>query len=128
MPGTPPRIALAHAGNSASSPTNHTSRCMSSDHATCGIRSPHLACDIRSTQMSGGSITWVSVSKISCCVAITAPSGIVQICGKHDTDDAPVLAWRPMAALYYRAPLSVTADVAWDFLDRYTRAEVHVFS
>ena len=33
-----------------------------------------------------------------------------------------------MAALYYRAPLSVTADVAWDFLDRYTRAEVHVFS
>ena len=33
-----------------------------------------------------------------------------------------------MAGLYYRAPLSVTAAVAWDFLDRYTRAEVHVFS
>ena len=33
-----------------------------------------------------------------------------------------------MASLFYRAPLSVTADVAWDFLDRYTRAEVHVFS
>jgi len=33
-----------------------------------------------------------------------------------------------MAGLYYRAPLSVTAEVAWDFLDRYTRGEVHVFS
>ena len=43
-------------------------------------------------------------------------------------DGAPVLAWRSMAGLYYRAPLSVTAEVAWDFLDRYTRAEVHVFS
>jgi hypothetical protein len=33
-----------------------------------------------------------------------------------------------MAGLYYRAPLSVSAEVAWDFLDRYSRAEVHVFS
>jgi hypothetical protein len=33
-----------------------------------------------------------------------------------------------MAGLYYRAPLSVSAEVAWDFLDRYTRSEVHVFS
>jgi hypothetical protein len=33
-----------------------------------------------------------------------------------------------MASLSYRAPLSVPAEVAWDFLDRYTRAEVHVFS
>jgi hypothetical protein len=33
-----------------------------------------------------------------------------------------------MASLFYRAPLSVSAAVAWDFLDRYTRAEVHVFS
>jgi hypothetical protein len=33
-----------------------------------------------------------------------------------------------MAALSYRAPLSVSADTAWDFLDRYTRSEVHVFS
>ena len=33
-----------------------------------------------------------------------------------------------MAGLYYRAPLSVTADVAWDFLECYSRAEVHVFS
>ena len=33
-----------------------------------------------------------------------------------------------MASLFYRAPLSVTAEVAWDFLDRYTRGEVHVFS
>jgi hypothetical protein len=33
-----------------------------------------------------------------------------------------------MASLSYRAPLGVTAEVAWDFLDRYTRAEVHVFS
>ena len=33
-----------------------------------------------------------------------------------------------MAGLFYRAPLSVAAEVAWDFLDRYSRAEVHVFS
>src|SRR5215470_3550141 len=33
-----------------------------------------------------------------------------------------------MAGLSYRAPLTVSAEVAWDFLDRYTRAEVHVFS
>ena len=33
-----------------------------------------------------------------------------------------------MAGLSYRAPLSVDAEVGWDFLDRYTRAEVHVFS
>jgi hypothetical protein len=33
-----------------------------------------------------------------------------------------------MAGLSYRAPLSVTAEVAWDFLDRYTRGEVHAFS
>jgi hypothetical protein len=33
-----------------------------------------------------------------------------------------------MAGLFYRAPLSVTAEVAWDFLDRYSRAEVHAFS
>lgn len=33
-----------------------------------------------------------------------------------------------MATLYYASPLRVPAEVAWDFLDRYTRAEVHVFS
>ncbi|GIJ29159.1 hypothetical protein Vqi01_43210 [Micromonospora qiuiae] len=33
-----------------------------------------------------------------------------------------------MATIYREAKLTVTADVAWDFLDRYTRAEVHIFS
>jgi len=33
-----------------------------------------------------------------------------------------------MASLHYTAELDVPADVAWDFLDRYTRSEVHVFS
>ncbi|MEV2242264.1 SRPBCC family protein [Micromonospora sp. NPDC049891] len=33
-----------------------------------------------------------------------------------------------MATIYHEAKLTVTADVAWDFLDRYTRSEVHVFS
>jgi len=33
-----------------------------------------------------------------------------------------------MATIHHSAPLRVPADVAWDFLDRYTRSEVHVFS
>lgn len=33
-----------------------------------------------------------------------------------------------MGTIYRSAQLAVTADAAWDFLDRYTRAEVHVFS
>jgi hypothetical protein len=33
-----------------------------------------------------------------------------------------------MASLHFSGPLSVPAEVAWDFIDRYTRAEVHVFS
>lgn len=33
-----------------------------------------------------------------------------------------------MGAVYHTAPLAVQAEVAWDFLDRYTRSEVHVFS
>ncbi|MFF5216141.1 hypothetical protein [Micromonospora sp. NPDC000442] len=33
-----------------------------------------------------------------------------------------------MAIIYHEAKLTVTADVGWDFLDRYTRSEVHVFS
>jgi len=33
-----------------------------------------------------------------------------------------------MATLYHSARLDVAPDVAWDFLDRYTRSEVHVFS
>lgn len=33
-----------------------------------------------------------------------------------------------MGSIYRQAPLNVPADVAWDFLDRYTRAEVHAFS
>ncbi|MEV4545169.1 SRPBCC family protein [Micromonospora echinaurantiaca] len=33
-----------------------------------------------------------------------------------------------MGSIYREAKLKVTADVAWDFLDRYTRSEVHVFS
>ncbi|WP_341715693.1 hypothetical protein QQG74_16675 [Micromonospora sp. FIMYZ51] len=33
-----------------------------------------------------------------------------------------------MGTIYRQAKLTVTADVAWDFLDRYTRSEVHVFS
>ena len=33
-----------------------------------------------------------------------------------------------MATIYREAKLTVTADVAWDFLERYTRSEVHVFS
>ncbi|PWU52028.1 hypothetical protein DLJ47_19890 [Micromonospora sp. S4605] len=33
-----------------------------------------------------------------------------------------------MGTIYREAKLKVTADVAWDFLDRYTRSEVHAFS
>ncbi|MDO3703262.1 SRPBCC family protein [Micromonospora sp. C28SCA-DRY-2] len=33
-----------------------------------------------------------------------------------------------MGSIYRAAKLTVPADVAWDFLDRYTRSEVHVFS
>lgn len=33
-----------------------------------------------------------------------------------------------MATLHFRAPLRVAAETAWDFLERYTRSEVHVFS
>jgi hypothetical protein len=33
-----------------------------------------------------------------------------------------------MATILHSAAVQVPADVAWDFLDRYTRAEVHVFS
>lgn len=33
-----------------------------------------------------------------------------------------------MASIYHAVQLDVSADAAWDFLDRYTRSEVHVFS
>jgi hypothetical protein len=33
-----------------------------------------------------------------------------------------------LATVYYCATLTVPAAVAWDFVDRYTRSEVHVFS
>jgi hypothetical protein len=33
-----------------------------------------------------------------------------------------------MASIYHSARLDVPPGVAWDFLDRYTRSEVHVFS
>lgn len=33
-----------------------------------------------------------------------------------------------MSSIHLTAELAVPADVAWDFIDRYTRAEVHVFS
>ncbi|ROO87455.1 polyketide cyclase/dehydrase/lipid transport protein [Actinocorallia herbida] len=33
-----------------------------------------------------------------------------------------------MGSIHRSAHLDVTADEAWDFLDRYTRSEVHVFS
>jgi hypothetical protein len=33
-----------------------------------------------------------------------------------------------MATIYHSARLSVPADVAWDFLEKYTRGEVHAFS
>jgi hypothetical protein len=33
-----------------------------------------------------------------------------------------------MATIYRSAELTVPADVAWRFLDRYTRSEVHVFA
>jgi hypothetical protein len=33
-----------------------------------------------------------------------------------------------MATLYYASPVRVPAEVAWDFLVRYSRSEVHVFS
>jgi hypothetical protein len=33
-----------------------------------------------------------------------------------------------MATLYHQAELEVSAAVAWDFLERYTRSEVHIFS
>ncbi|AEB45242.1 MULTISPECIES: hypothetical protein [Micromonospora] len=33
-----------------------------------------------------------------------------------------------MGTIHHEATLTVPADVAWDFLDRYTRAEVHIFS
>lgn len=33
-----------------------------------------------------------------------------------------------MATVYYSATLGVPARVAWDFIDRYTRSEVHIFS
>jgi hypothetical protein len=33
-----------------------------------------------------------------------------------------------MACIHHSARLRVTPETAWDFLDRYTRSEVHVFS
>jgi len=33
-----------------------------------------------------------------------------------------------MATIFYSSPVRVSPAVAWDFLDRYTRAEVHAFS
>lgn len=33
-----------------------------------------------------------------------------------------------MGSIHFEARLDVPADVAWDFLERYTRSEVHVFS
>jgi hypothetical protein len=33
-----------------------------------------------------------------------------------------------MATVYHAAPVEVPAQVAWDFLERYSRSEVHVFS
>jgi hypothetical protein len=33
-----------------------------------------------------------------------------------------------MATIYRTAKLDVPAEVAWDFVDRYTRSEVHAFS
>jgi len=33
-----------------------------------------------------------------------------------------------MATIYFSAPVQVPAATAWDFLDRYARSEVHVFS
>ncbi|HUJ66917.1 MAG TPA: SRPBCC family protein [Acidimicrobiales bacterium] len=33
-----------------------------------------------------------------------------------------------MATVYHSATLNVSADVAWDFIDRYSRSEVHMFS
>lgn len=33
-----------------------------------------------------------------------------------------------MGSIHFTAKLDVPADVAWDFLERYTRSEVHVFS
>lgn len=33
-----------------------------------------------------------------------------------------------MATIYHSASVQVPPGVAWDFLDRYTRSEVHVFS
>lgn len=33
-----------------------------------------------------------------------------------------------MATVYLSGALKVRADVAWDFIDRYSRSEVHIFS
>lgn len=33
-----------------------------------------------------------------------------------------------MASIHYSSPVQVPAAIAWDFLDRYSRAEVHAFS
>ncbi len=33
-----------------------------------------------------------------------------------------------MGSIHHMAPLAVSAEVAWDFLELYSRAEVHVFS
>jgi hypothetical protein len=33
-----------------------------------------------------------------------------------------------LATVYHCATLKVPAEVAWDFVDRYTRSEVHIFS
>ena len=33
-----------------------------------------------------------------------------------------------MASIHFTARLDVPAEVAWDFLERYTRSEVHMFS
>lgn len=35
---------------------------------------------------------------------------------------------RPLATIYHSARLDVPAATAWDFVERYTRSEVHVFS
>jgi len=33
-----------------------------------------------------------------------------------------------LATVFHSATLNVSADVAWDFIDRYSRSEVHIFS
>lgn len=47
---------------------------------------------------------------------------------RRDGKQRPSEKGEPLSSIYRSADLDVSADAAWDFIERYTRSEVHVFS